>query len=147
MKSNHKQNDLVSPYQFNDVSLLKINTTHDIDPRTKTFDSYFIKLADTNKSFKSTKRVWKKLEDISKYTIWNCKSTSNFNYSYRCNFSGRVKTTSGTSIMDLKHHLMMRDLKMLLLINNELDTPRIIASEVNEFNLLGNKDHLVLNLH
>ena len=45
LKSNHKQNDLVSTYQFNDVSLLKINTTHDIDPRTKTFDSYFIKIS------------------------------------------------------------------------------------------------------
>ena len=42
LKSNHAANTLVYKYEFNGVSLRKINKEpYDIDPREKTFDSYF----------------------------------------------------------------------------------------------------------
>jgi hypothetical protein len=148
LKSNHKQNDLVSTYQFNDVSLLKINTTHDIDPRTKTFDSYFIKIADTNKSFKSTKRGGGgnlKISQNIPFEIVNPQVTSILPTG--ATLSGRVKTTSGTSINGSEASFNDEGfVNVALNKNNELDTPRIIASETNEFNLLGNTRSFGLEL-
>jgi len=148
LKSNHKQNDLVSTYQFNDVSLLKINTTHDIDPRTKTFDSYFIKIADTNKSFKSTKRGGGgnlKISQNIPFEIVNPQVTSILPTG--ATLSGRIKTTSGTSINGSEASFNDEGfVNVALNKNNELDTPRIIASEVNEFNLLGNERSFGLEL-
>ena len=148
LKSNHKQNDLVSTYQFNDVSLLKINTTHDIDPRTKTFDSYFVKIADTNKSFKSTKRGGGgnlKISQNIPFEIVNPQVTSILPTG--ATLSGRIKTTSGTSINGSEASFNDEGfVNVALNKNNELDTPRIIASEVNEFNLLGNERSFGLEL-
>ena len=148
LKSNHKQNDLVSTYQFNDVSLLKINTTHDIDPRTKTFDSYFVKISDTNKSFKSTKRGGGgnlKISQNIPFEIVNPQVTSILPTG--ATLSGRVKTTSGTSINGSEASFNDEGfVNVALNKNNDLDTPRIIASETNEFNLLGNTRSFGLEL-
>ena len=128
--------------------LLKINTTHDIDPRTKTFDSYFIKIADTNKSFKSTKRGGGKNLKISQnipFEIVNPQVTSITPTG--ASLSGRIKTTSGTSINGSEASFNDEGfVNVALNKNNELDTPRIIASEVNEFNLLGNTRSFGLEL-
>ena len=64
LQSNHAANVLVSKYEFNGVSLRKINKVdiddepyHNIDPREKTFDSYFVKVstASTEPAFITTK--------------------------------------------------------------------------------------------
>ena len=148
LKSNHKQNDLVSTYQFNDVSLLKINTLMILITRTKTFDSYFIKIADTNKSFKSTKRGGGNNLKISQnipFEIVNPQVTSIIPTG--ATLSGRIKTTSGTSINGSEASFNDEGfVNVALNKNNELDTPRIIASEVNEFNLLGNTRSFGLEL-
>ena len=148
LKSNHKKDDLVSTYQFNDVSLLKINTTHDINSRTRTFDSYFVKIADTNKSFKFSKRGGGNNLKISQnipFEIVNPQVTSILPTG--ASLSGRIKTTSGTSISGSEASFNDEGFENVALNKiNELDTPRIIASEVNEFNLLGNKRSFGLEL-
>ena len=148
LKSNHKQNDLVSTYEFNEVSLLKINKTHNIDPREKTFDSYFIKLDDTNKSFRNSMRGGGKNLKISQnvpFEIINPQVTSILPTG--ASLSGRIKTTSGTSISGSEPSFNDEGFTNIALNkNNELDTPRIIASQVNEFNLLGNERSFALEL-
>ena len=56
-KSDHKGKSYVYKYEFNGVSLRKINKRHDIDPREKTFNSYHVKVStdSTNPSFNTTK--------------------------------------------------------------------------------------------
>ena len=148
LKSNHKKDDLVSTYQFNKVSLRKINTTHNIDPRTRTFNSYFIKLADTNKSFEVSKRGGGNNLKISQnipFEVVNPQVTSILPTG--ATLSGRVKTTSGTSISGSEASFNDEGFTNVALNkNNPLDTPRIIASEVNEFNLLGNQRSFGLEL-
>ena len=148
LKSNHKQNDLVSTYEFNEVSLRKINKTHNIDPREKTFDSYFIKLDDTNKSFGTSMRGGGKNLKISQnipFEIVNPQVTSILPTG--ASLSGRIKTTSGTSISGSEPSFNDQGFTNVALNkNNELDTPSIIASEINEFNLLGNERSFALEL-
>jgi len=148
LKSNHKQNDLVSTYEFNEVSLRKINKTHDIDTRDKTFDSYFIKLDDTNKSFGKSMRGGGKNLKISQnipFEIVNPQVTSILPTG--ASLSGRIKTTSGTSISGSEGSFNDEGfVNVALNKNNELDTPRIIASQVNEFNLLNNERSFGLEL-
>ena len=148
LKSNHKKDDLVSTYQFNNVSLLKINTTHNIDPRTRTFDSYFVKIADTNKSFDFSKRGGGNNLKISQnipFELVSPQVTSILPTG--ASLSGRIKTTSGTSINGTEASFNDEGFENVALNKlNELDTPRIIASEVNEFNLLGNQRSFGLEL-
>ena len=55
LKSTHAQGANVYKYEFNGVSLRKINKLHDLDPRERTFNSYHIALSDTTKKFTTSK--------------------------------------------------------------------------------------------
>ena len=141
----------VSKYEFNGISLRKINKIHNIDgSRDRTFNSYYIKLNDDaeNKPFVRTKagggsklRVSQNIpfEAIDpRITMINPTGTS---------VSARIKTISGSSISGTEASFTDKGYENITLNKlNILDDPRIVASKVNELNLLNNENSFALEV-
>jgi len=153
LKSNHSANTLVYKYEFNGVSLLKINKEHDIDPRERAFDSYFIKVfdtefADTDPTFITTKSGGGSAVHASQnipFEMIDPQITSITPTG--TNISGRIKTISGTSISG--NEGSFRDVgyeNISLNKLNFLDSPRMVASKINEEELLSNERSFALEL-
>ena len=150
LKSNHAATTSVFKYEFNGISLLKINKEHDIDPREKTFDSYFVKVstASTEPTFNTTKTGGGGAVHVSQnipFEVVDPQITSITPTG--TNISARIKTTSGTSLSG--NEASFNDVgyeNVSLNKLNYLDSPRIIASKTNEYNLLGNQKSFALEL-
>ena len=150
LKSNHSADTLVYKYEFNGVSLSKINKDHDIDSREKTFDSYFIKVSDTDTdpTFNTTKSGGGSAVHASQnipFEMIDPQITSLTPTG--TNISGRIKTTSGTSVSG--NEGSFRDVgyeNISLNKLNFLDSPRMVASKINEENLLNNERSFGLEL-
>ena len=151
-KSDHKAKSYVYKYEFNGISLRKINKRHDIDSREKTFDSYFVGInttgLKTEPSFVTTKsgggndvRVTQNIpfEAIDpQITSITPTGTS---------ISARIKTTSGTSLSG--NEASFEDMgyeSIALNKTNYFDTPRIVASGTNEAQILNKNKSLSLEL-
>jgi len=152
LKSNHAANTLVYKYEFNGVSLRKINKEHDIDSREKTFDSYFIGINTTGDStepaFITTKSGGGSAVHVSQNIPFEAIDPQITSMTPTgTNVSGRIKTTSGTSISGNEGSFADKGYENIALNKlNYLDDPRIIASKVNEYNLLGNEKSFALEL-
>jgi hypothetical protein len=148
LKTTHVANSLVYTYQFNSVSLRKINNTHNIDPREKTFDSYYLKLTDTSKSFKTTKSGGGKNLEVSQNIPFEVISPRvNSITPSGTNITTRIKTTSGTSISGNEASFTDQGYENVSLNKlNYLNSPRIVASKVNEYNLLSNQKSFALEM-
>jgi len=150
LKSNHSADTLVYKYEFNGVSLSKINKDHDIDPREKTFDSYFIKVSDTDTdpTFNTTKSGGGKEVHVSQnipFEMIDPQITSLTPTG--TNISGRIKTTSGTSVSGNEGSFTDLGYENISLNKlNFLDSPRMVASKINEENLLSNEKSFALEL-
>ena len=151
LQSNHAANVLVSKYEFNGVSLRKINKDdHDIDPREKTFDSYFVKVstASTEPAFITTKSGGGGAVHASQnipFEVIDPQITSLTPTG--TNISARIKTTSGTSLSG--NEASFSDLgyeNVALNKLNYLNSPRMIASKTNEYNILSNNKSFALEL-
>jgi len=152
LKSNHAANTLVYKYEFNGVSLRKINKEHDIDPREKTFDSYFIGInttgSETEPAFITTKSGGGSAVHVSQNIPFEAIDPQITSLTPTgTNLSGRIKTTSGTSISGNEGSFTDKGYESVALNKlNYLDDPRMIASKVNEYNLLGNEKSFALEL-
>ena len=152
LKSNHAANTLVYKYEFNGVSLRKINKEHDIDPREKTFDSYFVGInttgLETEPSFVTTKSGGGSALFVSQnipFEAINPQITSLTPSD--TSLSARVKTTSGTSISGNEASFSDKGYESVALNKlNYFDDPRMIASTPNEYNLLSNQKSFALEL-
>ena len=147
-KSNHSSTSLVRKYEFNGLSLRRINTDHNIDPREKTFDSYYLKLLTSGETFDFTKTGGGSELHISQnvpFEIIDPRITSITPTG--TNISGRIKTTSGTSLSGNEASFVDKGYESVALNQlNYLDSPRIIASEVNEYELMNNEKSFNLEL-
>ena len=148
LKSNHAQNANVFKYEVSGVSLLKINKEHNIDPREKTFNSYHVKLSNTTKSFNSTRPVGGKNVEVSQNIPFEY-INPNFNMinPSGTSITANIKTTSGTSLSGSEasfNDLGMESVTFNKL--NRLDSPRIVASKVNESGLLGGAKSFALEM-
>jgi hypothetical protein len=155
LKSNHAANTLVYKYEFNGVSLRKINKEHNIDSREKTFDSYFIKVtkedntvAETDPSFITTKSGGGSALHVSQNIPFEVISPQITSLTPTgTNISGRIKTTSGTSISGNEGSFVDKGYENISLNKlNYLDDPRMVASKANEYNLLSNEKSFALEL-
>ena len=147
-KSNHSSSTLAFKYEFNNVSLRKINTDHNIDPREKTFDSYHLKVATDGKTFKKTKTGGGSELHVSQnvpFEIIDPRITSITPTG--TNITGRIKTTSGTSLSGNEASFNDEGYENISLNQlNYLDSPRIVASKINEEDLLLNQKSFGLEL-
>ena len=146
IKSNHARNTNVFKYEFNSVSLLKINREHNIDPREKTFNSYHVKLVDTSKSFGTTRAGGGNNVQVSQNIPFEYINPSfNMVNPSGTTVSARIKTTSGTSISGSEASFQDLGYEPVTLNKlNRLDSPRIVASKVNESGLLGGNKSFAL---
>ena len=147
LKSNHDANALVFKYEFNGVSLLKINKDHDIDPREKTFDSYFIRVSN-EVAFNTTKSGGGAAVHVSQNVPFEAIDPRITSLTPTgTSVTGRIKTTSGTSLSGNEGSFTDQGYETISLNKlNYLDTPRIIASKVNEVALLGSQKSFALEL-
>ena len=148
LKTNHSANDPVEKYEFNEVSLRKINKTHDISDDTKTFDKYYITLSDTTKMFGSTKAGGGKSLQVSQNIPFEAINPKiNTITPTGTNISARIKTTSGTSISGNEASFVDKGYEPVALNKlNVLDSPRIVASKTNEYELMSEKKSFALEL-
>ena len=148
LKSNHAQNAAVYKYEFNSISLRKINKEHDMDPRDKTFNSYYLKLDDTTKTFGTTKSGGGNALEVSQNIPFEYIDPQfNMIAPSGTNVTARIKTTSGTSISGSEGSFQDKGYENIALNKlNRLDDPRIIASKVNEYNLLGDSKSFTIEL-
>ncbi len=157
LKSNHAGNSLVFKYEFNGISLRKINKVdideepyHNIDSREKTFDSYFVKVstASTNPTFNATKSGGGNGLQVSQNIPFEAIDPQITSITPTgTNITARIKTTSGTSLSGNEASFTDKGYENIALNKlNYLDDPRIIASNINEYNILGNQKSFALEL-
>jgi len=139
--SNHAQNANVFKYECNGVSLLKINKVHNIDPREKTFNSYYVSLSDTTKAFDTTKAVGGIGVQISQNIPFEYVNPKvNLISPTGTTVSARIRTTTGTSISGSEASFSNTGYEAVTLNKlNRLDSPRIVASQINETELMDNE--------
>jgi hypothetical protein len=161
----HKQNDLVFKYEFNKVSLRRINRTHTVKAPIE-IDSYHIHLnmssggvnrtVDNNITgpklfFNSTKSGGSYLYAIPQTdSIVGPKATQNIAFNLvkpnvqtllpnSTNIESRIRTFSGTSVSGNEVPYIDNGYENISLnSNNYLSSTRMISSKVNEEDRLGN---------
>jgi len=146
--SNHAQNTNVFKYEVNGVSLLKVNKVHDIDPRERTFNSYHVSLTDSTKSFSTTKAVGGINVQLTQNMPFEyIKPNINLVSPSGTTVSARIKTTSGTSISGTEASFSNIGYEGVTLNQlNRLDSPRLVASQVNETELLNGEKSFELEM-
>ena len=149
-KSDHKAKAYVYKYEFNGISLRKINKRHDIDPREKTFNSYHIKVStdSTKPSFITTKSGGGNDVHVSQNIPFEAIDPQITSITPTgTSISSRIKTTSGTSLSG--NEASFEDMgyeAVALNKTNYFDSPRIVASGTNEHHILDNNKSLSLEL-
>ena len=153
----HNINSFVYKYEFNGVSLARINTTHDVvDNPQPTIDEYYVQIGAGN-SFTESKfggglnvRASKNKQfdriQLSQEFITNFNKTT---------ISGQVRTISASSVDGSEVSFADQGFESIDVVNeNKFNTPRMVASKVNEVEYLnatqftGNKSlTLELNLN
>ena len=148
LRTDHKADDSVYKYEFNGVSLRKINKTHNISSKAKTFDTYHIELSDTNKFFESTKIGGGDNLRVSQNVPFEAINPKiNSIAPTGTDIKGRIKTISGTSMSGTEASFTDKGYEAVALNKlNFLSDPRIVASAVNEYELLNNEKSFALEL-
>ena len=148
LKSNHAESAFVSKYEFNGVSLLKINKEHTLDNRDKTFDSYLVKIDNPSKLFDRTRQGGgAEVEASQNIPFEYIRPDLNSITPTGTSVDARIKTTSGTSISGSEVSFADKGYENVSINKlNNLDDPRIVASKTNEFNVMSNQKSFALEL-
>ncbi len=151
---NHAINDAVQKYEFNRVSLTRINKHHQLYDLTipNNMDSYRLKFLRTssqpNASDKSSNQEMLNFSEERSLGGIDCRATKNIQFNeiipqfntitpQNTNISANIRTVSGTSSGGEESPFADQGFEPVLLNQvNEFSTPRIVASRVNEVNYL-----------
>ena len=170
---NHSAEDLVSKYEFNGISLRRINTTHNLNevsstiPNAITLDSYHVKidLTDTdNGTNRSSAGLFPELHFNRKQSNLGNGAKGTYNIPFEIcvpNFNSiaptgtvihsSLRTTAGKSISGVEAPFVDKGFqKLSFKQENYFDSPRIVASKPNEDALLGDlpaNKSLTMNLN
>ena len=146
--SSHAQNTNVFKYEVNGISLLKVNKVHNIDPRERTFNSYHLSLTDTTKTFTTSKAVGGGNVQLTQNIPFEyIKPNINLISPSGTTISARIKTTSGSSISGTEASFSNIGYESITLNQlNRLDSPRLVASQLNESELLGGEKSFELEM-
>lgn len=156
---NHSINDLVYKYELNGLSLLRINTTHEIPNDSSLLtslsdiDNYYLKL------FNGSNTINFNEEKTSGSS--NCKATQNFQYNsiipqfntlspQNTSINASLRSITGTSASGSEISFSDNGYETVSLNNNnELNSPRIICSKINEttnLTFMPRSKSLILNI-
>ena len=148
LRTDHSADDSVYKYEFNGISLRKINKTHNISSKAKTFNTYHVEIDGDGKIFEATKIGGGDNLGISQNVPFEAINPRiNAIAPTGTDVKGRIKTTSGTSLSGTEASFTDKGYESVALNKlNYLDSPRIIASAVNEYELLNNEKSFALEL-
>ena len=148
LRSDHEVSASAAKYEFNGISLLKINREHNFDNREKTFNNYYIRLEDTSRSFAKTKvGGGAKVRASQNIPFEYINPQVNTITPSGTSVTARIKTTSGTSLSGNETSFQDKGYESVALNKfNIMDDPRIVASKTNEYNLLNNQKSFALEL-
>ena len=156
---NHSINNLVYKYELNDMSLARINTTHEIPNDSSLLtslsdiDNYYLKL------FSGSNTINFKEEKTSGSS--NCKATQNFQYNslipqfntlspQNTSINASLRSITGTSAGGSEISFSDNGYESVSLNNNnELNSPRMICSKINEtsnLTFMPKSKSLILNI-
>ena len=163
--TSHFSNSLVFKYEFNGISLRKINKTHNLaDVNYSKYsigiDNYYVKIEDSNnKYFKESKTGGSYLYDSYALNGPNSpKSTQNISYSIvqpitniltpsNTQISSKLRTVSSTSVNGTEISFLDNGYEDISLnSNNYFNSIRGIYSRVNELEYLSNLNNKSLSL-
>ena len=150
---NHNQGSIIRKYEFGGVSLTKINTTHDVSSLDNLMDSFVIQI---NREGRSTDNAVLSVPQLSFVKNvhgggQSVRSSRNFQFDAiepkfdvllskeTDSVATSIRTISGTSVDGEETSFVDQGFEPVILNQrNELQTTRIVASEVNENEKLGN---------
>lgn len=157
-------NDLVFKYEFNGISLRKINKQHsladvDYSKYSIDLDSYYVKIPNNNKYFRTNKSNSSYLNSMTPGMNNKLSATQNVSYSIlrpiinvfspeQSSVSARVKTYSSTSVNGNEPSFIDKGFEdFSLSSDNEFKDLRGIYSKVNENEYLSNNKSLTLRFN
>jgi hypothetical protein len=149
----YNTNTPIQKYEFSGVSLRRINTTHSLTNVNNnieskiTLDNYYVKCNNTNPftsnaygggaNVKASKNI-----QFESATPWVYVTNPN-----GCSLSSRIRTTSGTSIDGSEISFQDKGFSNVgLNRTNVFDSPRIVASKVNEDSRISGNKSLSLEI-
>ena len=143
----HEVNDQARKYELNGVSLRRINKTHDMGSVDRSIDGYYIQIDRSNRDTDDQPNQEPQLSFTTNALVGGnrAEATQNIQFNYIApNFdvvtpgestsaSARVRTVTGTSVNGSEVSFIDQGFEPVGLNTvNELETPRLIASKVNE---------------
>ena len=143
----HNTDDQALKYELNGVSLRRINKTHDMGSVDRTIDGYYIQIDRSNRDTDDTPNQEPQLSFNTNSLVGGnlAEATQNVQFNYIApNFdvvtpgdatsaSARIRTVSGTSVDGSEVSFLDQGYEPVGLNTiNTLETPRLIASKVNE---------------
>jgi len=143
----HNTDDQALKYELNGVSLRRINKTHDMGSVDRTIDGYYIQIDRSNRNTDDTPNQEPQLSFNTNSLVGGnlAEATQNVQFNYIApNFdvvtpgdatsaSARIRTVSGTSVDGSEVSFLDQGYEPVGLNTiNTLETPRLIASKVNE---------------
>ena len=143
----HNTDDQALKYELNGVSLRRINKTHDMGSVERTIDGYYIQVDRSNRNTDDTPNQEPQLSFNTNSLVGGnlAEATQNVQFNYIApNFdvvtpgdatsvSANIRTVSGTSVDGSEVSFLDQGYEPVGLNTiNTLETPRLIASKVNE---------------
>ena len=143
----HDLDDQALKYELNGVSLRRINKTHDMGSVDRTIDGYYIQIDRSNRNTDDTPNREPQLSFNTNSLVGGdlAEATQNIQFNYIApNFdvvtpgdatsvSANIRTVSGTSVNGSEVSFLDQGYEPVGLNTvNALETPRLIASKVNE---------------
>ena len=143
----HNLDDQALKYELNGVSLRRINKTHDMGSVDRTIDGYYIQIDRSNRNTDDTPNREPQLSFNTNSLVGGnlAEATQNIQFNYIApNFdvvtpgdatsvSANIRTVSGTSVNGSEVSFLDQGYEPVGLNTvNALETPRLIASKVNE---------------
>ena len=141
----HAANDVAYKYELNGVGLNRINRTHTLAAslsNSRTIDKYHVKIPRADLPTGDTQLSFNNEANLGGRNIW---ASQNFQYnkiipqfnlltpSDATTISSQLRSTSGTSASGSEVSFLDKGYENITLNQpNKLDSPRIVASEINE---------------
>ena len=142
----HQTNDRAQKYELNGVSLRRVNKTHDMGSLDRTIDQYYLQIDRSNRNTDDNASAEPQLSFSTNALVGgaNIEASQNVQFNYIApNFSlvtpgetsatATVRTVSGTSVNGTEVSFLDQGYEAIGINTvNELRTPRLVASKVNE---------------
>jgi hypothetical protein len=142
----HQTNDRAQKYELNGVSLRRINKTHDMGSLDRTIDQYYLQIDRSNRNTDDNASAEPQLSFNTNALVGGAQieASQNVQFNYIApNFSlvtpgetsatATIRTVSGTSVNGTEVSFLDQGYEAIGINTvNELRTPRLIASKVNE---------------